>query len=77
MDFFLYYSVLVGLMATWIATRKWILKAPEIGLVGRDMNKLEKPQVPEMGGVSIGIVGLQTPSACWQATTAWWWGLGL
>jgi UDP-N-acetylglucosamine--dolichyl-phosphate N-acetylglucosaminephosphotransferase len=69
MDFFLYYSVLVGLMATWVATRKWILKAPEIGLVGRDMNKLEKPQVPEMGGVSIvfgfvlGVlvyIGLQT-----------------
>ncbi|KUK43576.1 MAG: Glycosyl transferase, family 4 [Methanothrix harundinacea] len=51
MDFFLYYSVLVGLMATWVATRKWIRKAPEIGLVCRDMNKLEKPQVPEMGGL--------------------------
>ncbi|MDD3710823.1 MAG: hypothetical protein PHH78_10970 [Methanothrix sp.] len=69
MELYLYFGVVVGIAATWVATRKWILKAPEIGLVGRDMNKLEKPQVPEMGGVSIvfgfvlgvlAYIGLQT-----------------
>jgi UDP-N-acetylglucosamine--dolichyl-phosphate N-acetylglucosaminephosphotransferase len=69
MELFLYFGVLVGIAATWVATRKWIRKAPEVGLLGQDMNKSYKPQVPEMGGVSVvfgfvlGIlfyIGLQT-----------------
>ena len=39
MELFLYFGVVVGLAATWVATRKWIRKAPEVGLLGRDMNK--------------------------------------
>ncbi len=69
MELFLYFGVLAALAATWVATRKWIRKAPEVGLLGRDMNKPDRRQVPEMGGVSVvfgfvlGVlfyIGLQT-----------------
>jgi UDP-N-acetylglucosamine--dolichyl-phosphate N-acetylglucosaminephosphotransferase len=46
-------SVLISFAVTWIATRKWIRKAPEIGLIGLDMNKPGKPKVPEMGGICV------------------------
>jgi UDP-N-acetylglucosamine--dolichyl-phosphate N-acetylglucosaminephosphotransferase len=60
---------LVGLVATLVATPKWICKAPKIGLVGPDMNKPGKPKVPEMGGIcvvfgfvmgSLAYIGYQT-----------------
>ena len=46
-------SLLVSFLATWIMTKKWICKAPEIDLLGWDMNKPGKPKVAEMGGVCI------------------------
>jgi UDP-N-acetylglucosamine--dolichyl-phosphate N-acetylglucosaminephosphotransferase len=46
-------SLLVSFLTTWIIVKKWIRKAPEIGLVGLDMNKPGKPKVPEMGGICV------------------------
>jgi UDP-N-acetylglucosamine--dolichyl-phosphate N-acetylglucosaminephosphotransferase len=46
-------SVLVSLLGTWVMTRKWIRKAPGIGLLGWDMNKPGRPKVAEMGGVCV------------------------
>ncbi|MHB8117577.1 MAG: MraY family glycosyltransferase [Methanothrix sp.] len=46
-------SVLVSFLATWVIARKWIRKAPEIGLLGFDMNKPGKPKVAEMGGICV------------------------
>lgn len=46
-------AVIVSFIATWIALRKWIRKAPEIGLLGFDMNKPGKPKVAEMGGICV------------------------
>lgn len=53
MEEVLYISVPLSFAATWIATRKWIRKAPQVGLLGWDMHKLGRPQVPEMGGVPL------------------------
>lgn len=53
----LYYFVIVGFISTWIATRKWIRKAPEIGLQGKDMNKPDRPLIPELGGICV-VFGL-------------------
>jgi UDP-N-acetylglucosamine--dolichyl-phosphate N-acetylglucosaminephosphotransferase len=53
MDEALYLAVMVSFAATWITTRKWIRKAPGVGLVGQDMNKPGKPKVAEMGGVCV------------------------
>jgi UDP-N-acetylglucosamine--dolichyl-phosphate N-acetylglucosaminephosphotransferase len=53
MDAALYLAVIVSFAATWISTRKWIRKAPEIGLLGFDMNKPGKPKVAEMGGICV------------------------
>ena len=36
-------SVLVSFLATGVIARKWIRKAPAIGLLGFDMNKPGKP----------------------------------
>lgn len=46
-------SLLASFLATWIITGKWIRKAPEIGLLGWDMNKPGMPKVAEMGGVCV------------------------
>jgi len=47
------FSMLTCLLVTWIITRKWIRKAPEIGLLGFDMNKPGMPKVAEMGGICV------------------------
>jgi UDP-N-acetylglucosamine--dolichyl-phosphate N-acetylglucosaminephosphotransferase len=53
MDGALYLAVIVSFAVTWITARKWIRKAPGVGLVGLDMNKPGKPKVAEMGGVCV------------------------
>jgi len=53
MDEVVYASVLTSLLATLFMTQKWIGKARSIGIVGKDMNKPNKPEVAEMGGVGV------------------------
>ncbi|HOO53385.1 MAG TPA: hypothetical protein PLY09_00550 [Methanothrix sp.] len=53
MDEVVYASVLTSLLATLFMTQKWIGKAISIGIVGKDMNKPDKPEVAEMGGVGV------------------------
>ena len=53
MVFTLIFCVLISIGAVWVATSKWIQKAPEVGVTGWDMNKPEKPEIPEMGGVPL------------------------
>lgn len=53
MEGLIYLSMLVSFLATWGTTFKWIRKAPDIGLVGWDMNKPGRPKVAEMGGVPV------------------------
>jgi UDP-N-acetylglucosamine--dolichyl-phosphate N-acetylglucosaminephosphotransferase len=53
MELVIYLSVLASFLATCVVARKWIRKAPEIGLLGIDMNKPDKPKVAEMGGICI------------------------
>jgi UDP-N-acetylglucosamine--dolichyl-phosphate N-acetylglucosaminephosphotransferase len=69
MEIAIYLSALLSLAVTFVATRKWIEKAPEVGLLGWDMNKSGMPKVAEMGGVCVvfgfilGVllyIGLQT-----------------
>ncbi len=43
------------LSTLWLVPR-WIKAAKRVGLVGKDMNKYEKPEVAEMGGIAV-IVG--------------------
>ena len=54
-----YVSVAIAAVATTIGTSIWIAKAASIGLVGRDMNKYEKPLVAESGGIAV-IIGAAT-----------------
>ena len=49
----LYLAVVVSIAATWITTRKWIRKAPGVGIMGLDMNKPGRPKVAEMGGICV------------------------
>jgi UDP-N-acetylglucosamine--dolichyl-phosphate N-acetylglucosaminephosphotransferase len=46
-------SIIVSFLVAWVTTRKWIRKAPEIGLLGFDMNKPGRPKVAEMGGIGV------------------------
>lgn len=53
MELVILLSIIVSFLVTWITTRKWISKAPEIGLIGLDMNKFGRPKVAEMGGIGV------------------------
>ncbi len=44
---------LVSFLFVLFATPKFIKKAKKMGLVGTDMNKPEKPKIPEAGGVVV------------------------
>ncbi len=52
-DVLIFICVLASFSVTLLLVPKWIKKAENMGLLGRDMNKPGKPQVPEAGGVSI------------------------
>jgi UDP-N-acetylglucosamine--dolichyl-phosphate N-acetylglucosaminephosphotransferase len=52
----MYELALAGILAfvvTLVLTPKWIERAKRTGLVGRDMNKREKPRVAETGGIVV------------------------
>ncbi|MCJ7445481.1 MAG: hypothetical protein MUO26_13335 [Methanotrichaceae archaeon] len=53
MNFLSYLIILIAFILTFVATREWIPRAAEIGLVGKDMNKIGKPEIAEMGGICV------------------------
>jgi UDP-N-acetylglucosamine--dolichyl-phosphate N-acetylglucosaminephosphotransferase len=53
MDLVIPFCMLVSFLASWVTTKKWICKAPEVGILGLDMNKPGRPKVPEMGGICV------------------------
>lgn len=53
MELIIISCTVISFLVTWITTRKWIHKAPEIGILGLDMNKPGRPKVAEMGGMGV------------------------
>jgi UDP-N-acetylglucosamine--dolichyl-phosphate N-acetylglucosaminephosphotransferase len=51
----LFLSLLLSFVSTFFVTPLWIKKAKKAGLVGKDMNKLGKPEVAEMGGICVAV----------------------
>ncbi len=51
-------SLITGII-TYMLTKMWIRAARKFNLVGRDMNKFNKPEVAEAGGISV-IIGIST-----------------
>ena len=56
MEPLLFSCFLVSFLVTIFIIPKWIRKSKIMGLVGKDMNKPDKPKVPEAGGIAV-IVG--------------------
>ena len=52
-DFMLLVALFISFAVTFLLVRKWIKKAKNIGLLGRDMNKYDKRKVPEAGGITV------------------------
>jgi UDP-N-acetylglucosamine--dolichyl-phosphate N-acetylglucosaminephosphotransferase len=52
-DYVLLTSFAFSFIVTYIMTPYWIRAAQTIGLTGRDLNKPEKPEVAEMGGLPV------------------------
>ena len=46
-------SFVISFAVTLVLTPHWIKAAKRVGLVGRDMNKYDKPEVAEMGGIAV------------------------
>ena len=53
MDFLLLTVFATSFLVTFLLTPLWIRAAPHAGLVGRDMNKHDKPTVAEIGGIPL------------------------
>ncbi|MFH0956484.1 MAG: glycosyltransferase 4 family protein [Candidatus Aenigmatarchaeota archaeon] len=56
MEILLFSCFIAAFLLVVFLVPKWIKKAKAMGLVGKDMNKLGKPQVAEAGGITV-IVG--------------------
>lgn len=50
-------TLLVAFFITLFSTKYWITVAKRAGLMGKDMNKADRPGVPEAGGVAV-IIGI-------------------
>ncbi len=53
--FYVVLASIISFMLSLHLVRWWIRKAHEIGLTGKDMNKPEEIQVPESGGIWVGV----------------------
>jgi UDP-N-acetylglucosamine--dolichyl-phosphate N-acetylglucosaminephosphotransferase len=53
MDYLLLTCFLISFLATLVLTPLWIKAAKNSGLVGKDMNKYDNPEVAEFGGVPV------------------------
>jgi UDP-N-acetylglucosamine--dolichyl-phosphate N-acetylglucosaminephosphotransferase len=53
MDYLLLSSFVTSFLVTYLLTPIWIRAAPHAGLVGKDMNKFQKPEVAEIGGIPL------------------------
>jgi len=54
-QFLFYVTIFLSFLITYFLTKIWIKTAKQYGLVGKDMNKHEKPEIPEAGGVAVVI----------------------
>jgi UDP-N-acetylglucosamine--dolichyl-phosphate N-acetylglucosaminephosphotransferase len=52
-DYLLLSAFAVSFLVTFFLVPLWIRAAPHAGLVGSDMNKYEKPEVAEIGGIPL------------------------
>jgi len=52
-DVVAYFTIIVAFFATLVFTKYWIRVARKAGLLGKDMNKRDKPEIPEAGGVAV------------------------
>jgi len=50
-------SIFASVLATWVLLRAWINVAKKAGVVGKDMNKHNKPLVADRGGIAV-VAGL-------------------
>ncbi|MFV2041126.1 MAG: glycosyl transferase family 4, partial [Candidatus Hydrothermarchaeales archaeon] len=53
MDYLLLTVFATSFLVTFFLTPLWIRAAPHAGLVGKDMNKYDKPDVAEIGGIPL------------------------
>lgn len=49
----IFISILASFASAFIVAPYWIRRAKRIGLTGKDMNKIDKPEVAELGGIII------------------------
>lgn len=49
----LFIPLIISFLATLIATPFWIQRAKKVGLIGKDMHRLDKPEVAEVGGIPV------------------------
>jgi len=51
--FYIYLSLIISFIVTFLST-EWIIKQSKLrGFVGKDVNKIDKPEIPVLGGIGI------------------------
>jgi len=61
MDWILFFCFIASFAVTFLLVPKWMRKTKVMGLVGVDMNKPKKPEIPEAGGITViagAVVGI-------------------
>ncbi|MEW6063428.1 MAG: glycosyltransferase 4 family protein [Nanoarchaeota archaeon] len=53
MEYILLISFLLSFLVTFIVTPRWVKRAVDSGLTGKDMNKLKSPRIAEIGGICV------------------------
>lgn len=53
MEPILFLSFVISFFITLFATPYWINRAKKVGLIGKDMNKYDKPKIAEIGGIPV------------------------
>ena len=48
--------LILSFFSTLFLTKRWIISAKEAKLLGKDMNKQEKPSIPRSGGLIVALV---------------------
>ncbi len=53
MEIVLFICFFVAFLTTFLLTPLWIRAVKKVGLVGKDLNKFENPEVAEFGGITV------------------------
>ena len=53
MEYILFLSFIISFIVTFVVTPPWIKRAKKAGLIGKDVHKLDRRSIAEVGGIAV------------------------